>query len=91
MWLVFQARTTTPSEGTILLESAEIPVPVNIVGARMIPQKANPTHLNIHQDLLKQMQADGWELLPEGDGMWWERRLRRLKRKTIFGNRGGER
>jgi hypothetical protein len=77
IWLVFQARKTEPNENIIVGESIEIPVPGNVIGTILTPQKDNPTHLSIHQDLIQSLQADGWELLPHHGGEWWEKRLRR--------------
>jgi len=77
MWLVFQARNIGSKEQSIVKESTEIPVPANVIGTELTPQKYNPTHISIHQNLLERLQEDGWELLPRHDGEWWERHLRR--------------
>jgi hypothetical protein len=78
VWLVFQAITTESRKNPIIRESIEIPVPGNVLGGALTPQKNNASHLNIHQDLMMQLRMDGWEVLPEQGGAWWEKRLRRL-------------
>jgi hypothetical protein len=77
VWLVFQALTTESRKNPIIRESIEIPVPGNVLGGALTPQKNNASHLNIHQDLMLQLRIDGWEVLPEQGGAWWEKRLRR--------------
>jgi hypothetical protein len=77
MWLVFQAIMFNPRGQNLVGESTEIPVPANIVGVEITPQRNNPTHISILQDLLLELQSEGWELLPEQSSSWWERRLRR--------------
>jgi hypothetical protein len=77
IWLVFQARKTETENQKVIRESTEIPIPANVIGTTLAPQRDNPTHINIHQNLLQSLQADGWELLPHQGGEWWERRLRR--------------
>ena len=77
MWLVFLAKMlNSMGQGTVR-ESTEIPVPANIIGTTITPQKNNPSHISIHQNLIQGLQAEGWELLPEQSSAWWERRLRR--------------
>ena len=75
MWLVFQARKTEPNKQTIIKESAEIPIPANVVGTTLAPQKDNPSHVSIHQNLIQSLQIDGWKPLPQTGGEWWERRF----------------
>ena len=75
MWLVFQARKTGPSKQLIIKESAEIPIPANVIGTTLAPQKDNPSHVSVLQDLLQNLQIDGWKLSPQKGGEWWERRL----------------
>jgi len=77
MWLVFQARKTETEKRIVFKESTEIPIPINVIGTTPAPQKDNPTHVNVHQNLLQSLQSDGWELLPHQGGEWWNRRLRR--------------
>jgi hypothetical protein len=77
MWLVFQARTADSNERQIIMESTEIPVPVNLVGVQITPRKDNPTHVSIHQELVQRLQSNGWQQLPGSGGAWWERRFRR--------------
>lgn len=77
MWLVFLARKTETEEQMLVGESTEIPIPANVIGTTLAPQRDNPTHVSIHQNLLQSLQIDGWELLPHQGGEWWERRLRR--------------
>lgn len=77
MWLVFQASASGSNRNYMAGESMEIPVAANVIGVSFVPQEHNPTHLNIHQNLLHQLQEDGWERLPEQGGAWWETRLRR--------------
>lgn len=77
MWLVFLAYVTGPDKNYQAGESSEIPIPANIVGVAFGPRNNDPTHIHIHQNLLRELAADGWELLPDRGGAWWERRLRR--------------
>ncbi len=77
MWLVFLAYVTGPDKNYQAGESTEIPIPANIIGTAFIPQQANPSHVNIHQNLLNKLGGNGWELLPDKGSTWWERRLRR--------------
>ena len=77
IWLVFQARKTETENQIVFKESTEIPIPANVIGTAFSPQRDNPAHVNIHQNLLQSLQSDGWELLPHEGGEWWERRLRR--------------
>lgn len=87
MWLVFQASAFGSNRGYLAGESMEIPVAANVIGVSFEPQKDNLTHLNVHQDLLRQLQEEGWEKLPEQGGEWWEARLRRSasRRDASFG------
>ncbi len=78
MWLVFQARASGANRSYLAGESTEIPIAANVIGVSFVPQERNPSHRNIHQNLLDQLQAEGWERLPERGGSWWETRLRRL-------------
>lgn len=79
MWLVFQARTTETNEREIIMESTEIPVPVNLIGVNITPRSDNHMHVSIHQELVQRLQADGWQLLPDRGTAWWERRFRRAE------------
>lgn len=79
IWLVFQARKTETDKKNVIRESTEIPIPANVIGTTLVPQRDNPTHVSIHQNLLQSLQMDGWELLPHQGGEWWERQLRRGK------------
>lgn len=78
MWLVFQARASGSNRSYLAGESTEIPIAANVIGVSFAPQRQNPAHRNVHQNLLDQLQEDGWERLPERGGAWWEARLRRL-------------
>ncbi len=79
MWLTFLARATGPYK-SYLAGEAEIPVAGAVAGVSFVPQKNNVGHVNIHQNLLDELQRDGWRLLPEKGSAWWERRLRRPAR-----------
>ena len=87
MWLVFQASASGPNRDYLAGESTEIPVAANVIGVSFVPQKHNPSHLNIHQNLLHQLLEDGWKRLPEQGGQWWATRLRRSasRRRSSFG------
>ena len=74
-WMAFTAYATGPHKNYLAGE-VEFPVP-NIPGVILAPQKNNTAHANFHKKLLLDLQKDGWELLPEESGSWWERRLRR--------------
>ena len=76
VWLTFQARTNGPDKSRLIGE-VELPIAGAIAGASFVPQKNNIGHTNIHQILLTKLQKDGWELLHENRGAWWERRFRR--------------
>ncbi len=76
VWLVFKA-VASKSRQSYTVSEAEIPVAGNVAGVSFVPQKNNPGHLNIHQNLLQELQKDGWELLTDKRGAWWERRFRR--------------
>jgi hypothetical protein len=75
MWIVFQARKTGPNNQTVIKESTEIPIPANVVGTTLAPQKDNPSHVGIYQNLLQSLQIDGWKPFPQKGGDWWERRF----------------
>jgi len=79
VWLVFQAVASGPKRNYIAAESTEIPLPANIAGAAFVPQKNNIGHRNVQQNLVRELQAAGWERLPEQGGAWWETRLRRSR------------
>ena len=87
VWLVFQANVSGFEKNYIAGESIEIPVAANVIGASYLPQQSNASHINIHQDLLHKLQADGWERLSNKGGVWWETRLRRPAsyKKSAFG------
>ena len=80
MWLLFQARVTGPDNNYLAGESSEIPIAANVAGASFVPQKEMSGHVNVHQNLLRKLENDGWELLPFQGNAWWERRLRRPPR-----------
>lgn len=86
IWLVFLARAVGPHQKHLAGE-AEIPIAGNVAGASFVPKKNIAGHVNIHQNLLRELQEDGWELLPERGSAWWERRLRRSARpkKSLTG------
>jgi hypothetical protein len=77
VWLYFMATVSGHYQNYIAGESSEIPLPANVIGIAFSPQKQNASHRAIHKNLLVQLQEDGWELLPDSNGPWWERRLRR--------------
>lgn len=77
VWLVFQGIAMGQHQNYIAGESTEIPIAANVMGVSFSPQQHNPSHREIHQNLIHQLQADGWELTSEKGGDWWERRLRR--------------
>ncbi len=80
MWLVFQATVSGANQNYLAGESTEIPIAFNVPGASFAPQKSNASIVNVHQDLLQKLKGEGWELLPEKSGGWWESRLRRPAR-----------
>lgn len=80
MWLVFQAHAAGPKKNYLASESTGIPIGANIIGASFVPDKKISGHVNIHQNLIEDLEKDGWELLPEKGSAWWERRLRRPAR-----------
>lgn len=86
VWLVFLAHAIGPYKNYLAGET-EIPVAGNVAGAPFMPQKNNISHVNIHQNLLRELQDDGWKLLPKEGGVWWENRLRRpaVKQKNLAG------
>ncbi len=77
MWFVFQASASGVNQNYVAGESIEVPVPANVVGGSLSPQKSNALHVNVHQELLKKLQQEGWEQLPGKGSTWWEKRLRR--------------
>ncbi|MEJ2747543.1 MAG: hypothetical protein P8183_06500 [Anaerolineae bacterium] len=79
VWLAFVAHATGPHQNYLAGE-VEFPVPINFADAPLVPQRNNIGHVNMHQNLLLELQKDGWELLPEKSGSWWEKRLRRPAR-----------
>ncbi len=86
VWLVFQASVSGHHQNYLAGESLEIPVPANVIGTSYLPQKNSGSHVNVHQELLNELQAQGWQLLPNKSSSWWERRLRRpaLVKKSPF-------
>ena len=70
IWLAFVARASGPYQ-SYLAGDVEIPLPGNVAGASFAAQRNNVGHVNAHQTLLRKLQDDGWELLPEKGGDWW--------------------
>lgn len=77
MWFQFQARVSNPTKNYIAKKSTRVPMANMLGAAAYAPQKNNPGHENILNLLLHSLEQDGWELLPEISGEWWQRRLRR--------------
>ena len=73
MWLRFIAQ----SENRIIGASKKLPVP-NIANIPLAPQKGNSSHQQILEDFITSLKHQGWTLLEETRGEWWQHRLRML-------------
>jgi len=45
-----------------------------------VPDRTNPTHHSLHQQLVDDLLREGWQLLPERGPAWWQRRFKRKAR-----------
>ena len=73
MWLRFIAQCDNKIIGT----SKKLPVP-NIGNVPLAPQKGNSGHQQVLDDFLTSLKHQGWTLLEEAQGEWWQHRLRML-------------
>ena len=73
MWLRFIAQ----SENKIVGTSKKLPVP-NIGNLPLAPQKENSSHQQILEDFISALKHQGWTLLEESPGEWWQHRFRML-------------
>lgn len=87
MWVQFRAVTEGENGRSIIARSEKMPMP-NMLGAgAYAPQKENLGHTNMHAIFVQSLQDDGWELLQQRGGEWWQRRLRRpvVEKQSLFG------
>ena len=95
MWFTFQAQADGPQGSYVAGKTHKVPL-ANMMGAApYAPQKDNVGHTNTLQIFIEKLQDEGWELLRDKGGNWWEKRLRRpsearptLRKKisTLFKN-----
>lgn len=45
------------------------------------PDKNNPSHLSLHQQLVDTLISDGWQPLSKRGTSWWQQRFRRRPRE----------
>lgn len=77
MWFQFQAHADGPNGDYVADRAEKMPLANMMGAAAYTPQSNNVGHTSTLQNFLEQLQKDGWELLPNRSGEWWQRQLRR--------------
>jgi hypothetical protein len=77
MWFRFRAHVTGPDGNYVAGTSEKVPM-ANMPGAdAYTPQKDNAGHHGMLQTLVDELEEEGWQVMPEKGGNWWELKLRR--------------
>ena len=76
MWFRFVARADGANGPYLADSTVKIPL-ANMPGATLAPDRNNNGHRSALERFVETLQEAGWELMPDGSGDWWQRRLRR--------------
>ncbi len=74
-WLQFHAQATDSNRRYIAARSEKFPH----FGDAWAPAKANQDHHVALAGFVDHLKADGWELLGDIGGEWWQKKLRRSR------------